>query len=116
MAEEIPVQRHVLENILGYRPIQRLLGWMTDPGAGNRSWLERVCECYDNPARRGPRFWHWRLPEAAINLALKRAHLDRELMKRKLFHHRPTVKSLALTGRSIARFGLSGYGQPQQAK
>src|SRR5690606_24498518 len=51
--------------------------------------------------------WRWALPSAAIDLALTRARADKELWKRKLFHHRPTVKALALAARSVARHGLT---------
>lgn len=73
----------------------------------SKCFFERVCENYNNPAvPRGER-WKWRIPEILIDYALKRAKLDRQLMTEKLFHHQPTVRALAVTGRSIARYGLS---------
>ncbi len=49
----------------------------------------------------------WRLLEVIIDYALKRARLDKEFMTEKLFHHQPTVRALALAGRSIARYRLA---------
>jgi radical SAM protein with 4Fe4S-binding SPASM domain len=106
-ASGAPAERHILEDILSIRLVQKLLGYMTTARAGNASLLERLARNYNNPALAGFARWPWRLPGLAIDLALRRAKLDREFMTRKLFHHRPTMKSLALTGRSIARFGLT---------
>ncbi len=49
----------------------------------------------------------WRLPNLLIDRAIHRARLDKALLTKKLFHHQPTVRALAMTGRSIARYGLS---------
>lgn len=42
---------------------------------------------------------------------LRRRGIDREPLKRKLFHHPPTVRALALTARSIGHYGLT---EPQR--
>jgi radical SAM protein with 4Fe4S-binding SPASM domain len=101
-----PGARHRLEDLLGNRFVRKLLGVLTAADGNGGSLFERLCASYDNPdLARGER-WKWALPGLLIDMALMAARLDPELMKRKLFHHRPTVRALALTGRSIARFGL----------
>lgn len=51
--------------------------------------------------------WIWALPERVLDFALKRAKLDKGVMTAQLFHHRPAVRALVVTGRSIVRYGLS---------
>jgi len=102
-----PAAHHLLEDLLSKRYVQKLLGWVTVVGKDGTCLFERLCENYDNPNLAWHKRWKWALPTLAINLALRRAKLDREMMKRKLFHHHPTVRSLSLTARSIARYGLT---------
>lgn len=99
--------RHVLEQILAWRLTGRALGAMTRMGSGATCFFERACEHYNNPGLSGRESWKWRLLEVVIDYALKRAGLDKEFMTEKLFHHQPTVRALALAGRSIARYGLA---------
>jgi radical SAM protein with 4Fe4S-binding SPASM domain len=98
---------HVLEDVLAHSLVRKLLGRVAARKGSAPSFFERLCQNYNNPALRGWDRWKWRVPERAIDFALRRAGLDRELVTRKLFHHRPTVKSLALTARGIAHFGLT---------
>ncbi len=98
---------HALEKLLKRSSVRKLLGWITANNGTSQCLFDRLAENYNNPALRGWSRWKWRLPELAIDLALKRAKLDKQLMTEKLFHHQPTVRALALTGRSIARYGLS---------
>ncbi len=97
----------MLEDILARPLTRRFLGAITRPDHTGACFFERVCEHYNNPGLADARRLRWRVSEALIDYALRRAHLERELMTRKLFHHQPTVRALALTGRSIARYGLS---------
>jgi radical SAM protein with 4Fe4S-binding SPASM domain len=73
--------------------------------------FERLFYNYDNPALTGFEKWKWDWYTRLIDRWLSRAGLDKEHMKFKLFHHPPTVKALALTARSIGRFGLA---EPQR--
>jgi len=98
---------HRLEEILQRFEIRRVLRYLTDARPGEACLFERLCRNYDNPELRGLAHWKWKLPSLAIDLALRRARLDKQMMKAKLFHHPPTVKALALAARSIARHGLS---------
>jgi len=94
-----PRPRHVLEGVLSHPVTRKVLGWITVPGDDGKCFFERLCENYDRD---------WRLATWLIdNFWIKRAGLDKEYMKFKLFHHRPTVRALALTARSIARYGLT---------
>lgn len=94
-----PGPRHVLEDVLSHPLTRKVLGWITVPGDDGKCFFERLCENYDRD---------WRLATWLIDTFwIKRAGLDKEYMKFKLFHHRPTVRALALTARSIARYGLT---------
>jgi len=94
----LPDPHHILEDILRNSSVRKLLRWMTVPGRDGKCFFERLCENYDRD---------WWLATKLINLGLRRAGLDKEVMKQKLFHHPPTVKALALTARSIAHHGLT---------
>lgn len=98
---------HVLEDLLARPDLRKLLGWISSSQNGGPSFFERLCENYDRPGLPWRERWKWLPPSLLIDLALKRAGLDKELMKKKLFHHHPTVHALSLTARSIARYGLS---------
>ena len=107
-AGQRPAQpHHVLEQILAWRLTRRVLGAMTRMDSSATCFFERACERYNNPGLSGRDSWKWRLLEAVIDNALRRAGLDKEFMTEKLFHHQPTVRALALAGRSIARYGLA---------
>ena len=73
----------------------------------DKCFFEKLCENYNNPTLSLSSRLKWSLPNWLIDVALKRARLDKQVMTDKLFHHRPTVRSLAMTARSIARYGLS---------
>lgn len=100
-------RRHPLETILSKPFTRKVLGYISQPRSDGRSLFEALAENYDNDRLRGWERWKWKLPSFLIDLALAHYRLDKELMKRKLFHHPPTVRALALTARSIARYGLS---------
>src|SRR5690606_17923613 len=95
-------ERHILEDILSNPAMRAILRVIIRQGPDGTCFFERLCANYDRSEN-----WRWALPSAAIDLALTRARADKELWKRKLFHHRPTVKALALAARSVARHGLT---------
>lgn len=103
----LPNPHHILEDILQASSVRRLLHWMTIPGQDGKCLFERLCENYDNPNLPWPERWKWALATAIVNLGIQKAGWNKELMKRKLFHHPPTVRALALTARSIAHYGLT---------
>ncbi|HYX70877.1 MAG TPA: radical SAM protein, partial [Terriglobales bacterium] len=101
LTASLPHGHHFLEDALTWPSVRRALGWLTRPDGDGKSLFEKLCEHYDRPGLR------WTLPNLMIGPGLKTAHLDRETMKKNLFHHPPTVKALALTARSIATYGLT---------
>jgi radical SAM protein with 4Fe4S-binding SPASM domain len=102
---------HKLESVLRSPLMRRILKWSTKPDYNRMCTFERLFYNYDNPALMGFEKWKWGWYTRLIDRWLSRAGLDKEHMKFKLFHHPPTVKALALTARSIGRFGLA---EPQR--
>ena len=102
---------HKLEDILRSGFIRKFLKYATVSNGDGTCFFERLFYNYDNADLKGFTKWRWKLYSLLIDYWLKRAKLDKEHMKFKLFHHPPTVKALALTARSIARYGLN---EPQR--
>ncbi len=102
---------HRLEEILRKPSVQKLLGRITVIGNDGKCLFERICENYDNPALRGSARWKYGAVTPLINAVLRHARVNRAVMTEKLFHHPPTVRALALTARSIARYGCT---EPQR--
>ena len=102
-----PRDRHVLEDILKKPWIRPVLGWLSAMDAEGVSRLERIGLAYDNPAASRLERLKWWLPARLIDFVLARRGIDRERAKKKLLHHVPTLRSLALAARGIARYGLS---------
>jgi radical SAM protein with 4Fe4S-binding SPASM domain len=102
-----PSPQHILEDILSRSVVRKLLDVITRRDAAGETFFERLCENYNrsDPSLRARLKWH--IPKLLIDYALRRAKLNRKVMTEKLFHHQPTVRALAVTGRSIARYGLS---------
>ncbi len=98
---------HVLEDILAKPSVRKALLWMTRRDSEGKWFFIRLCENYDNPDLDSWTRLKWTVPEWAIDFGLRKAGLDRETMKQKIFHHPPTVKALALTARSIGFYGLT---------
>jgi len=96
-----------LEDKLSRPLVRKALRWMTHRQADGKCFFEKVCENYDQPSADFATRLRWSLPNLVINLALKKAKLNKQTMKEKLFHHPPTVKALALTAKSIAAYGLT---------
>jgi radical SAM protein with 4Fe4S-binding SPASM domain len=102
-----PESHHILEDILSKPIIRKAFLWMTRLDPDGKCFFIRLCENYDNPQAN---FWarlKWSLPNWAIDLGLWKAGLDKETMKQRLFHHPATVKTLALTAKSIGVYGLT---------
>ena len=90
-------QRHRLEDFLAHPWTRRTLRLLARKRPGGRSLFQRICDGYGRN----------RLTTGLVNRGVDHFHLDREEMRRRLFHHTPTVKSLDLTFRSIGRYGLT---------
>jgi len=102
-----PATRHVLEDILNKPLTWKILGRLTAGNGASPCLFERLAENYNNPALQGWQKWKWLPAELLIDAGLRLAGLDKRVMTDKLFHHRPTVRALTLTARSIARYGLT---------
>ncbi len=102
---------HPLEHFLAKPIVRRLLAAATATNGAGECFFERLCRHYNNPAKSLWERWKWFIPGRLIDFVLWRTGLDKQHMTEKLFHHQPTVRALALTGRSIARYGL---GTPQR--
>ena len=103
----LPGSHHILEDILCKPVVRKAFSWITRRDPDGKCFFMRLCENYDNPQAD---FWKrlkWSLPNWVIDLGLWKAHLDKEMMKQRLFHHPPTVKALTLTAKSIATYGLT---------
>lgn len=98
---------HVLEDILAGPLARHVLRAMTRLDSTGTCFFERACQNYNNSGLTRRKRLKWRLLEALIDYALKRARLNKDFMTEKLFHHQPTVRALAMAGRSIAKYGLS---------
>jgi len=103
----LPESHHILEDLLSNSLVRKTFRWMTRQGSDGKCFFIRLCENYDRPQEDLWERIKWTLPNWLINLGLRRAHLDKETMKQRLFHHPPTVKALALTAKSIATYGLT---------
>lgn len=107
LTASLPGSHHVLEDILSRPVVRKAFLWMTRRAPDGKCFFMRLCENYDNP---DADFWErlkWTLPNWVIGLGLRRAKLDKETLKQRLFHHPPTVKALTLTAKSIATYGLT---------
>ena len=103
----LPRSHHILEDILSDKRVRKALLWMTRRRPDGSCFFQQLCQNYDNPALSGWDRVLWTLPTWMIHLGLKKAGLSREVMKRHLFHHPPTVKALTLTAKSIGVHGLT---------
>ena len=107
LTASLPDAHHVLEDILSKPVVRKAFLWMTRRDSDGKCFFMRLCENYDNPSAD---FWKrlkWSLPNWVIDLGLRKAKLDKETLKQRLFHHPPTVKALTLTAKSIATYGLT---------
>jgi radical SAM protein with 4Fe4S-binding SPASM domain len=98
---------HKLEDILAKPSTRRLLGWLTELKSDNKCLFERLCENYDNPELTGLSRVAYGAATAIIDCFIRHYGGNREALKARLFHHPPTVRALALTARSIAKYGFT---------
>ena len=87
--------------------MRMFLRLLTRRNGDGRCYLEEVFETYDRP---GLSLWQrmkFAIPHRAIELFRTRAGVNKETLKSKALHHRPTARALVNTARSIAEFGLT---------
>ena len=87
--------------------MRRFLELLTRRNGDGRCYLEEVFETYDRPDRTLWQRLKYALPHRAIEMFRARSGVNKEVLKTKVFHHRPTARALVNTARSIAKFGLT---------
>ncbi|MCJ7502342.1 MAG: 4Fe-4S cluster-binding domain-containing protein [Acidobacteriia bacterium] len=101
------IERHKFEDYLA-RPITRkFLALLTRRNGAGRCYLEEVFERYDRPDLSLWERLKSAVPHRAIELFRTRAGVNKEVLKEKALHHRPTARALVNTARSIAKYGLT---------
>jgi radical SAM protein with 4Fe4S-binding SPASM domain len=101
------IERHKFEDYLA-RPITRkFLALLTRRNGAGRCYLEEVFERYDRPDLSLWERLKFAVPHRAIELFRTRAGVNKEVLKEKALHHRPTARALVNTARSIATYGLT---------
>jgi radical SAM protein with 4Fe4S-binding SPASM domain len=100
------LERHKFEDYLSSPAMRRFLGLLTRRNGDGRCYLEEVFESYDRPDLSAWKRLKFAVPHRAIELFRTRAGVDKETLKSKVLHHRPTARALVNTARSIAHYGL----------
>lgn len=101
-------QSHVIEKILLDSRVQKAMGWLSRPGPRNRpTRFERMMLSFENPGSPvADRIKFYPLHTLFQHL-LRKYNANEEMVKFKLFHHRPTLRALVNTSRSIHHYGLT---------
>ncbi len=96
---------HPLEDWLARDFVQRLLGFLARPRRGRKTIIEEAVATYGDPrAPLGQRILYWPLHKFIDRM---RGNTPRETVREKISEHRPTVRGLVATARSVAEFGLT---------
>ncbi len=101
------VPRHKFEDYLARPWMRRALALLTRRNGAGGCYLEEVFETYGAPAAGLARRLRCAVPHLAIEIFRRRAGADREVLRDRVLHHRPTARALVNTARSIAHFGLT---------
>ena len=101
------IERHKFEDYLAKPSMQKFLRLLTRRNSDGRCYLEEILETYDRPDLTLWKRMKFALPHRAIELFRSRAGVNKETLKTKVLHHRPTARALVNTARSIAEFGLT---------
>ena len=98
--EVLKEQKHILERLLLNPKIQRAAGWLSRPVKGGETLFERLMFSFDNPdAPLHDRVLFYPL-HAVFEHMLEQHDADLDMVKFKLFQHRPTLRALVNTARS----------------
>ncbi|HEY4682121.1 MAG TPA: radical SAM protein [Candidatus Acidoferrales bacterium] len=107
LTQPLDFERHKFEDYLSSPYMRKFLRLLTERRADGTCYLEKVFSTYDRPyASLGERL-KYSLPHHVIEIFRSKAGVDKEVLKEKVFHHLPTVRSLVNTAKSIAAFGLT---------
>lgn len=100
-------QTHPIERILLDSRIRKVLGWMARRNGSSLTLFEKMMLSFDNPqAPLLDRLRFYPL-HAFFEDLIDRHQVNEEMLKFKLFRHRPTLRAIVNTSRSIQRFGLT---------
>jgi radical SAM protein with 4Fe4S-binding SPASM domain len=101
------IEHHKFEDYLAKPAMQKFLRLLTRRNSDGRCYLEDVFATYDRPDLPLWKRLKYAVPHRAIELFRRRAGVNKETLKTKVLHHRPTARALVNTARSIAAFGLT---------
>jgi radical SAM protein with 4Fe4S-binding SPASM domain len=101
------IKPHKFEDYLARPVMQKFLGLLTRRNGNGRCYLEEVFERYDRPDQTLWERLKFAIPHRAIEVFRARTGVDRDTLKAKALHHRPTARALVNTARSIAKYGLT---------
>lgn len=107
ISQPVNVEHHKFEDLLANPALRWLLGILTRRRADGRCYLEEVFEIYDRPERTVWQRLKYAIPHQLIEVFRARANVSKDVLKEKVFHHRPTARALVNTARSIAKYGLT---------
>lgn len=98
-------REHWLEKVLGWYPVRRLLGWLAKGQPAGDTIIERILYSYHNPEWSAwQRLKYWPIHKAIDSI---RGGASVELFQKRIAEHRPTVRGIVATMRSVAELGLS---------
>jgi len=103
----LQTQQSDIEKFLLDPRVQRVVGFLSRGNGGGRTLFERMMYSYDNPAApRADRLLFYPL-HTVFEHFLRARDANADMVKFKLFHHRPTLRALVNTFRSIHEYGLT---------
>ena len=108
-------QQTAAEKVLLNPKVQNVLGFLSRKNGGGATLFEKLMHSYDNPE--APLWDRVRFAplHALFEHFLDRGRVNHDMIKFKLFRHRPTLRALVNTSRSIKEFGLTTpqrFGMP----
>jgi len=98
---------HPIEKLLLRKSVRRVVGLLTRQTHCGETLFERLMYSFGKPSARWQEKLIVTLPHLLINRSIRHYGTDRAMLMQKLFHHRPTVRALVNTSRSLRTFGLS---------
>ncbi len=105
--EILRTQQSQIEKLLLDPRVQRVAGFLSRGDGDRRTLFERMMYAYDNPsAPRSDRLLFYPL-HTVFEHFLRTRGANADMVKFKLFHHRPTLRALVNTFRSIHAYGLT---------
>jgi len=102
-----PLPTRDLARIFRWLPVQHSLGWLAAVSRNGASRLEQICETYERADIPLLDRCQFLLPHVLISQCLKRAGLNKERIKTRVFHDPAVMRALAVLAGSIVRYGLT---------